>query len=507
MIISKRIKIVAFIVVVAIAFFTFKRFSFHKYVNDFEEPHFTNASFFQNNLRECFQSEKLRKLIPEKKDFKSIKISEKEFNNLNAYDHFVHSFYYPEWYNQSCYFYEIPGDILLKIPALLPRLGDGLVMSKRQQQSISENRDSTIILMQQCIQQTNEISIEFKRAIILLDAFELIPTLTKTLEFQDQKKDSYILTTLCLLMMDYEPFLNSSLCNSLYPKDSIGYLLTKEAYKRAIPFTVSNYETIVDFSSEYYKLKSTSQSEFVKISAGIYSVGQKEHAINPEREVHLKPFQICRYEVTNKQFAQFVKATGYVTLAEKRKDAFVFRTGLDEFEWTQDSTAYWRYPNGFFAGGIEDKMNHPVTCISFVDAQAYCSWAQVRLPSIDEWEVASRANTVYRNFYFGNSIDSIYMHANIWHGKTHLMVDAAEDDITTSPVGSYKSNPLGIFDIYGNVFEFCSNVPSSFIEKDNVVVTRGGSWWCSMYACGFFNSVDIGKVPKEASFSNNVLTP
>ncbi|MBL7974321.1 MAG: SUMF1/EgtB/PvdO family nonheme iron enzyme, partial [Candidatus Kapabacteria bacterium] len=69
--------------------------------------------------------------------------------------------------------------------------------------------------------------------------------------------------------------------------------------------------------------------------------------------------------------------------------------------------------------------------------------------------------------------------------------------------GSFKPNKLGLYDIYGNVFEFCSNTPQAFSANNNLVATRGGSWWCSVYACGFFNSVDIGRVQKTATFSNN----
>lgn len=78
-----------------------------------------------------------------------------------------------------------------------------------------------------------------------------------------------------------------------------------------------------------------------------------------------------------------------------------------------------------------------------------------------------------------------------------------EDSLTTSPIGSYKPNALGLYDVYGNVFEFCANTPEAFSTFDKVAATRGGSWWCSFYACGFFNSVDIGRVKQDASFSNN----
>jgi sulfatase modifying factor 1 len=358
--------------------------------------------------------------------------------------------------------------------------------------------------MKYCIEKSGNVNDEFKRKIVSLRAYTLIPILINTIENQEEIKDPYILTSLCLLMrFDYEPFRKSEIYNKLYPTDSAGFYISKKAYENSVRFTQSNYKTIIDFASDYFEYKKKKTSEFIHISKGEYSIGEKGHSSNPLRKVKLEPFKISRYEITNKQFEQFIQSTGYVTLAEKNKDAFVFRLGLDEFEWIEDSTAYWRFPNGISEGGIDEKMNHPVTCISFIDVEAYCNWANLRLPTIEEWEVASRAGNYEERHYFGEIADDIYQHANIWHGKTHLMKYEGEDYITTSPVGSYKPNQLGIYDIYGNVFEFCSNIPESFNIYENVVATRGGSWWCSQYSCGFFNSVDIGRVQKEATFSNN----
>lgn len=474
------------------------------FVNDTNKIDSRSYLFSTSFMTECFKSDKINKLIPKQDHYTAIKISETDFNSLNAYEHFIHSFYYPEWYYQSCSMFGYPNDILQKIPSLLKRQGEGLRMSERQRNAVIENRDSSIVLMKQCIEKSSNINDEFKRNIVLLRAFELIPEMINKVESQKKIKDPYILTTLCLLMrFDYEPFTKSQIYNVLYPTDSLGYYLSREAYTKSIPFTQSNYKTIIDFASNYFKLKNNELSEFVQIKGGKYAIGEKGHSTNPWREGELKQFQISRYETTNKQFKQFVEATGYLTLAEKNKDAFVFRLGLEEFEWIQDSTANWKFPNGMSEGGIEDKMNHPVTCICFVDVEAYCEWANVRLPTIEEWEVASRAGNFDGRYYFGDSTEGIYGHANIWHGKTHLMKYETEDFLTTSPVGSYKPNPIGLFDIYGNVFEFCSNVPAAFDMYENVVATRGGSWWCSLYACGFFNSVDIGRVQKEATFSNN----
>jgi formylglycine-generating enzyme required for sulfatase activity len=211
-------------------------------------------------------------------------------------------------------------------------------------------------------------------------------------------------------------------------------------------------------------------------------------------------FSIAATETTNSQFLQFVVATGYLTDAEKFKDALVFAPGLEEFRWLEDSTACWRYPNGKSRGGITDKMNHPVTTISYTDIQAYCQWAEVRLPSFEEWEIASRAGAA-TTYCWGDDADSITRYANIWHGRDHLTADSTDGFMYTAPVASFQPNAWGLYDMYGNVFEFCEGRLSSDGDK-KLAHARGGSWWCSSNSCSFFNSVDIGRVHPNASFSN-----
>lgn len=239
---------------------------------------------------------------------------------------------------------------------------------------------------------------------------------------------------------------------------------------------------------------------FKLIPAGEYQVGKKGHAANPLRKVKTDSFFIAVYETTNREFAAFIAATGYITDAEKNHNAMVFEPGLDEFRWLEDSTANWRYPNGITRGGIKNKMDHPVTCISYYDIEAYCKWAGLRLPTLDEWEIASRAGSA-TEYFFGDTDDAIGQYANVWHGRDHLKADSSDRFMYTSPVGSFAPNAWGLYDVYGNVFEFCSGklTPN---EKTTIAHARGGSWWCSRYACHFFNSVDIGRTHIRASFSN-----
>jgi formylglycine-generating enzyme len=243
------------------------------------------------------------------------------------------------------------------------------------------------------------------------------------------------------------------------------------------------------------------QAGYAQIAGGQYVVGEINHLMNPKRSVVVAAYEISVHEISNRQFEAFVAATGHVTIAEKRHDAMVFYPGLGEFHWVQDSTACWRYPNGTVRGGIDDKMDHPATCISYLDAQAYCAWAGVRLPTLDEWEIAARAGA--RSHYFwGNIPTKVPQYGNIWHGKDHMQPDSADQWMYTSPVGSYPPNRAGLYDVYGNVFEFCAGKPAFLAAKEDIACARGGSWWCSFASCNYFNNADIGDVRVDASFSN-----
>jgi sulfatase modifying factor 1 len=141
-----------------------------------------------------------------------------------------------------------------------------------------------------------------------------------------------------------------------------------------------------------------------------------------------------------------------------------------------------------------------LSAISYRDVQAYCGWAGVRLPTPEEWEVACRAGTK-THYFFGKEDSRIGDYANIWHGRDHLTADHGDRYLSTSPVGKFKPNPWGLYDMYGNVFEFCTGkvLPR---ESPTLAHARGGSWWCSRNSCHSFNSNDIGQVNIHASFNN-----
>lgn len=250
------------------------------------------------------------------------------------------------------------------------------------------------------------------------------------------------------------------------------------------------------------KEKNETDQAYAEIPAGEYQLGGKFSYSNPPHKQKVNAYSIAKKEVTNQQFTAFVKATQYKTTAEKYHNAMTFYPGLDEFEWVRDSTANWRFPFGIENGGIQNKMDHPVTCISFVDAQAYCKWAKVRLPTLDEWEIACRAGSSEK-YFFGKDSSLIHQYANIWLSRTHAEVTVKDSFLYTSPVGHFQPNAYGLYDMYGNCFEFCADKVEHLKKIKNVVCARGGSWWCSKNSCNYFNSVDIGRVDRFASFSNH----
>lgn len=261
---------------------------------------------------------------------------------------------------------------------------------------------------------------------------------------------------------------------------------------------------ILFFSCGQENTKNSSIKGFIQIPSGYYILGDSSSVINPIHQSKTTGFLISETEITNAKFNQFITETNYVTTAEKHKNAMVFycNAGLEEFEWREDSTANWRFPNGISNGGIEQKMNHPVTCISYYDILKYCEWAGVRLPTLDEWEIACRAGTT-TPYFFDNQKQHIGEYGNIWLSPKHDSLKVQDPFPFTSPVKSFKPNPWGLYDVYGNCFEFCSDKFERIKHVKNVACARGGSWWCSKNSCNYFNSVDIGRVDKTASFSNH----
>ena len=214
----------------------------------------------------------------------------------------------------------------------------------------------------------------------------------------------------------------------------------------------------------------------------------------------LAAYKIADAETTNAQFIAFVKATGYVSDAEKRGFGKVFTEGMPDWVWADEKTATWKKPFGEKAPSAEEQPNYPVTQISGADAEAYCKWLGARLPTLDEWEVAARAGSKTR-FPWGKTFDPTK--ANIWNGKTHFKETKEDGFVYTAPVRSFPPNAWGLYDVIGNVFEYCADLPGPYKGREAVLISgRGGSWWCSKGTCSFFNLVDIGRMDRHGSLAN-----
>jgi formylglycine-generating enzyme len=265
----------------------------------------------------------------------------------------------------------------------------------------------------------------------------------------------------------------------------------------------------------------------VWIPGGSFWMGADDGAMTdaePVHEVTVSGFWMDRTEVTNRQFARFVAATGYVTVAERKPDpkdfpdappeklvpgSIVFtppagRVALDEpmMWWSYVPGADWRHPDGP-STGIDGKDDHPAVHICWYDAIAYCKWAGKRLPTETEWEYAARGGKVRNRFVWGNELrPEGAWRANIWQGRFPAQNSSEDGFPRTAPVGSFPPNGFGLVDMAGNVWEWCSDWyrpdyetsqpvdptgPAASFDPDEPGVPkrvqRGGSFLCTDQYC------------------------
>jgi len=254
-------------------------------------------------------------------------------------------------------------------------------------------------------------------------------------------------------------------------------------------------------AEEPRKIDGPNGHRMIVVAAGEYAVGAKDATRNPPRTIKLGAYAIAEAETTNEQFAKFVAATGYETDAEKRGFGKVSLEGMPDWAWKEVPGAHWRHPFGEQGKSWEELPKHPVTQISGADAEAYCKWLGVRLPTLNEWEVAARAGAKTR-YPWGNAFDPKM--ANVWNGESHLKNTREDGFVYTAPVKSYAPNAWGLYDVIGNVFEYCADQPlgSKPGDAERFQSGRGGSWWCSFSTCHFFNLSDIGHMDKHGSLAN-----
>lgn len=274
-------------------------------------------------------------------------------------------------------------------------------------------------------------------------------------------------------------------------------------------------DSILKHASEYDKMS--------LIPGGKYLIGTNEPVFEddkegPEREVELKRFYLDKYEVSNSDFQDFVKQTGYVTEAEKFGDSFVFKILISpgvqqEYEdfrvlqapwWYKVKDVNWKQPEGV-GSSIKERLDHPVVHVSWNDADSYCTWRKKRLPTEAEWEAACRGGKKRKLFPWGNKLMPNGQHwMNIWQGEFPDSNTADDGAISTCPVDKYRQNEFDLYNIVGNAWEWTSDpwTAADTTKENPDRVKKGGSYLCHKSYCYRYRCAARSQNSQDSSAGN-----
>ena len=316
-------------------------------------------------------------------------------------------------------------------------------------------------------------------------------------------------------------------------------------------------------NSDPKKDKLVSKEGMVFIPGGNFDMGgDNEEARSdefPKHQVTVSSFWMDIAEVTNAQFKKFVDATGYTTTAERKIDwdeisimlppdtpkphdsllspaSLVFKevstSNLNDYSkwWSLVKGANWKQPFGP-GSDIIGKENFPVVHVSWEDANAYCEWSGKRLPTEAEFEFASRAGKINSVYTWGDEkVDNGVLKANTWDGEFPKKNTIKDKFYYAAPVKSFKPNNYGLYDLAGNVWEWCSDWYHanyySMLPKQGSVdptgpdssydpvepfsdkkVIRGGSFLCNdSYCSGYRNAARMKTTPDSSSLHTGFRT-
>ncbi len=249
-------------------------------------------------------------------------------------------------------------------------------------------------------------------------------------------------------------------------------------------------------------LDKSSLGEFVDIKGGGFIKGAdpKYPEEGPPEKIFVSPFRLQAHEVTNRQFAAFVAATGYVTEAERNGGSAQFSQSTTPANlsswWKFDQSATWRTPQG--AGSNLDGLDlYPVVHVTLNDARAYAKWAGGRIPTEVEWEYAASLGLFDpgdpNSGYVGPDGEP---RANIWTGLFPVIDSGRDGFAGLAPVGCYEASRIGAYDMVGNVWEWTNTPFSSGTPRYTI---KGGSYLCGDNYCQRYRAAARQKM--ETDFS------
>lgn len=280
-------------------------------------------------------------------------------------------------------------------------------------------------------------------------------------------------------------------------------------------FAAASADSTLQFNGD------TSTTGMVLVKGGTFMMGGDNSQAGadeyPKHKVEVKRFWMDATEVTNAEFQKFVEATHYITTAETKPDwdemkqtlppgtpkppdsllvaaSLVFHqtagpVNLNDYSqwWHWQKGADWKHPEGP-GSNIKGKENYPVVQVSWYDAMAYCKWAGKRLPTEAEWEFAARGGLQNDIYPWGNEpINEGKSKANSWGGKFPYYNDDKDGFVGLAPVKSFSPNGYALYDMAGNVWEWCSD------------------WYDANYYQSLENSVAVD--PKGPSKSYDPMDP
>jgi formylglycine-generating enzyme required for sulfatase activity len=297
--------------------------------------------------------------------------------------------------------------------------------------------------------------------------------------------------------------------------------------------TASRASSPVERTAVSFANKKVSTEGMIHLSGGNFMMGTDDKegfpadGEGPVREITLDSFYIDATTVTNENFKDFIEDTHYKTDAERFGWSFVFYGLLPEVIlqshpqvaahapwWCAINGATWDHPEGKESNLLK-RMDHPVVHVSWNDAMAYCQWSGKRLPTEAVWEYAARGGLVQKKFPWGDELTPGGAHrCNIWQGHFPDYNSLEDGYLGTAPAKSFKPNDFGLYNMSGNVWEWCNDWFSpDFHQRDtrinpqgpsegNAKVIRGGSFLCHHSYCNRYRVAARTSNTPDSSSSN-----